>query len=72
MLGRRMPTLLVVHHTASPSLHSMFEAVMTKLGNEDSLTANMTGMAKAMAKEIVATARARFAHREYSTRNIDA
>src|SRR5438105_14095751 len=23
-----MPTLLVVHHTASPSLHSMFEAVM--------------------------------------------
>ena len=29
MLGRRMPTLLVVHHTASPSLHSMFEAVMS-------------------------------------------
>jgi multimeric flavodoxin WrbA len=24
-----MPTLLVVHHTASPSLHSMFEAVMS-------------------------------------------
>ncbi len=23
-----MPTLLVVHHTASPSLHSMFEATM--------------------------------------------
>jgi hypothetical protein len=24
-----MPTLLLVHHTASPSLHSMFEAVMS-------------------------------------------
>jgi len=24
-----MPTLLIVHHTASPSLHSMFEAVMS-------------------------------------------
>jgi multimeric flavodoxin WrbA len=24
-----MPTLLVVHHTTSPSLHSMFEAVMS-------------------------------------------
>jgi multimeric flavodoxin WrbA len=24
-----MPTLLVVHHTASPSLHSMFEAAMS-------------------------------------------
>src|SRR6266566_9898742 len=24
-----MPTLLIVHHTASPSLHSMFEAVLS-------------------------------------------
>jgi multimeric flavodoxin WrbA len=29
MLESGMPTLLVVHHTASPSLHSMFEAVMS-------------------------------------------
>jgi multimeric flavodoxin WrbA len=29
-----MPTLLVVHHTASPSLHSMFEAVMSGAKDE--------------------------------------
>src|SRR5207244_12698990 len=29
-----MPTLLVVHHTASPSLHSMFEAVMSGATDE--------------------------------------
>jgi multimeric flavodoxin WrbA len=29
-----MPTLLVVHHTASPSLHSMYEAVMSGATDE--------------------------------------
>src|SRR6266480_1784210 len=29
-----MPTLLVVHHTASPSLHSMFEAAMSGATDE--------------------------------------
>jgi NAD(P)H-dependent FMN reductase len=29
-----MPTLLIVHHTASPSLHSMFEAVMSGATDE--------------------------------------
>ena len=24
-----MPTLLIVHHTASPALHSMFDAVLS-------------------------------------------
>jgi NAD(P)H-dependent FMN reductase len=29
-----VPSLLVVHHTASPSLHSMFDAVMAGAGDE--------------------------------------
>jgi multimeric flavodoxin WrbA len=29
-----MPTLLIVHHTASPALHSMFEAVMSGATDE--------------------------------------